>query len=250
MRFNMDEEMLQTLQELATARYLNDQERLLEKIAKTEGAFERLVPYLDNDSRRIQLASIMALGRFGPNAAPAVDKLTEKLKYRSLRHQTLAVLAEIGPAAAPAVPSLIRVLKKAVKFGKDEIPNAQLACSALAKIGEPAQNALPELRRCAELDSDGHLFPFLSLEAAEAIWIIAGEAEPAVQLANRLLESPDWSPIDCMDGECEVVIDLLGKIGPSANAAIPILERAMNTSESDAIKKRIVDALVKIGGQK
>jgi HEAT repeat protein len=65
--------------------------------------------------------TILALGRFGPEAAPAVPALVEQLHCQStntyevppavIRVQAARALGEIGPAARRAIPDLIVLLQ-------------------------------------------------------------------------------------------------------------------------------------------
>jgi len=256
-----DKEILKDLRKYATAKSLAGQERVLDRLAGVEGIAEQLIPYLDHDDPDIAYASIMVLCRIGPSAAPAVGKLIEKIEDSTLRSVAVSALATIGPAAAPAIPSLIRVLKVAIKYkpvdhSADPIPmppveicDATSACSALTAFGEAAKKALPELRRCAGLHISEDFVGFLRLKAASAVWDISGEAESAVQVASDFLANPDWSPIDFMDGECELTIDLLAKIGPPAASVIPVLQRAMSNAP-ETVKTRLAEALAKIDVQK
>jgi hypothetical protein len=153
--------------------------------------------------------------------------------------------------------SLIQDLKTAIEFvpkeQNDDLPhpppaelsNAEMACRTLTEFGETAKEALPELRLCTQQKGG-----YLRLEAAAAIWAISGDAEPAIRVASEYLVNLDWSPFDFMEGELELAIELLGKIGLPAASAIPLLKRASEKAPSAARRQLLVDTLAKVNGEK
>jgi hypothetical protein len=153
--------------------------------------------------------------------------------------------------------ALIQDLKKAIEFvpaeRNDDLPHpppteladAEMACRMLTECGETAKEALPELRLCTQQKGS-----YLRLEAGAAIWAISGDAEPAIRVASDYLVDLDWSPFDFMDGELELAIELLGKIGRPAASAIPLLKRALEKAPDAARRQLLVDTLAKVDGKK
>jgi len=80
-----------------------------------------LIENLSGRSAHLQQLTILALGHFGPDAAPAVPALVEQLNCRStstyevppavIRFQAARALGGIGPAARGAVPALTLALE-------------------------------------------------------------------------------------------------------------------------------------------
>ena len=155
------------------------------------------------------------------------------------------------------VASLIQDLKTAIEFVPDErnddlphpppaeLSNAEMACKTLAACGEVAKEALPELRLCTQQKGG-----YLRLEAGAAIWAISGDAEPSIKVASEYLVDLDWSPFDFMASELELAIELLGKIGPPAASAIPLLKRASEKAPDAARRRLVADTLAKVDVQK
>ncbi len=93
--------------------------------------------------------SVYTLERIGGPAVPALIELLDG-KDEEMRPIVAHVLADMGPAAAPAVPALIRALQsdqKGLEFGdRPEILRMWAIC-ALRRIGPPASEAIPHLRK-------------------------------------------------------------------------------------------------------
>lgn len=125
----------------------------------------------------------LALGRLGPDAAPAIPALVEALQrettHRPLRTPASAALAlrEIGPAAVPALTELLTHPRADVRIG---------AAIALARQGPHAQAAVPRLiAMLGEADSE------LRQAAAGALGGIGPEARAAVPALEAAYQEPD-----------------------------------------------------------
>jgi hypothetical protein len=109
-------------------------------------------------------------------SATEVDSLVRVLrdpaKDSDAKGEACLELMDLGPAAAPAVTALVSLLKSPDEVLRD------YAVTTLDRIGPPARNALPALRRTAAQD----LSPDIRTLARAAIAKIGGgsaEAEPA-----------------------------------------------------------------------
>lgn len=83
--------------------------------------------------------TIDALGRIGDPAVPALISALHDLKDRALRVAAARALARIGPPAQEAVPDLITALED------DDEDLRKAAVHALGQIGNAASAAVPKL---------------------------------------------------------------------------------------------------------
>jgi len=117
-------------------------------------ALPRWLEFADRDQ-----GAIHALGELGPQAAPAVAKLTEILKAspdNEKRRLAAQALGRIGPAAKGAVGELISAMEN------DDPQVARYAAEALGLIGDPrAAAAIEAARKSARIDPQ---------TAAVALW--------------------------------------------------------------------------------
>ncbi len=76
-------------------------------------AVTQLIGALHDPEPQVRLQAVRALARIGPDAAPAVAALTERLTDSDLlvRQNAARALGQIGPAAKSAIPQLIQALQ-------------------------------------------------------------------------------------------------------------------------------------------
>lgn len=199
---------------------------------------------LDRGDLRTRHRAMQVLGTFGADAAVAVSKLIEILCDEKplgyLRESAVATLAKIGPAAAPAVPKLIEMAER-------DTANARGWClKTFEAIGPAAAPAVPLLidllLRRASVDPD----PFYVPMAADALGNIGAiEALPALLQVLRETDDPDVA---------NTVVEAIGKLGPEAAEAGPILvvladesTGANHFSENADVRKSAREALHRIG---
>jgi HEAT repeat protein len=96
---------------------------------------------LRNKNRVVRARSAQALGKIGPEAAPAVPRLTEMLGVQEDREAAIEALGLIG---APAVPALIAALDS------KDAEARRAAAMTLGHIGAASRGALPRLTALAE----------------------------------------------------------------------------------------------------
>jgi HEAT repeat protein len=113
-------------------------------------AFEMMMRLLDEEDAAIRFWAASALGTLGPEARPATDRLTARLRDSSpvVRSAAAEALCRLGDEAI-ALPILIRALKS-------EDPWAGLhAANSLQYLGEMARPVLPQIEELFEQKADG-----------------------------------------------------------------------------------------------
>jgi HEAT repeat protein len=160
-------------------------------------------------------AAAFALGRIGPDAAPALAALLEKLKSPSIdKGAVVYALGRLGPTARQAVPDLIALLRN----GKGQLPGGVMV--ALGNIGTDAAVALPDL-----------LF-FLRTD------------DPKIRLLLTELTESDVNVADFYLNECRKgAVYALTRIGP---AGVDALIEESNAPDRDR-RIRALDGLAEAG---
>ncbi|WP_173071000.1 PBS lyase [Phytohabitans houttuyneae] len=190
------------------------------------------LPTVDGyDERRSGL--VVALGRIGPAAAPALPDLLSRLPEQA----ALVAVGRLGPAAADAAPDLRRLLDH--RDAATEIaaasalwqvtgdPDAVLptltrhlaaggrvaaAAEAVAALGPAAEVLAPRLRKLAKArDANG----WTSLHAAWALWRATGDADVAVPALTAA-----WTANVYVR---EPAARHLAEMGPAAAPAVPLI---------------------------
>ena len=109
--------------------------------------------FWDNDSVCANIAA--ALGKLGPEAAPAVPLLSAVLADSHVfsydKEDAIETLGAIGPAAKDAVPHLIKVLDD------EDAVLREKAAVALGRIGPAAKAAVPRLLKVSQSDAEDDL---------------------------------------------------------------------------------------------
>jgi HEAT repeat protein len=135
----------------------------------------------------------------------------------------IALLREIGPES-PAMHT-------AYAWG---------AATGLGALGSAAEAAIPVLRECLDLDTGDGLGRSLRLSAAESVWLISGDSEPALQIATEMLADEE-DHLRCDAAE------LLGSLGPLAQPAVSDLRNLLGDTE-EWVRRQAAEALAKING--
>jgi hypothetical protein len=122
-------------------------------------------------------------------ASPAeVDSLVRQLRDPAIdangKGEACLQLMDLGPAAAPAVPALVGLLTAPEELLRD------YAVTTLDRIGPPARNALPALRRVAAQDSSAEIRGL----ARAAITKISGSAPVSEQAPTPSVAAPVTAP--------------------------------------------------------
>lgn len=123
---------------------------------------------------------------------------------------------------ASAVPGLIRALRS------NDVNDIQLAGEALARIGAPAVEPLAaEVKRGSQT-------------AAWSLGQVGAAAGPGVPALQRALSHPERRMR-------QTAVEALGKIGAPARGAVPALLGVLRGDARRRVRKRVPDALVRIG---
>ena len=161
-------------------------------------------------------AAAKELGGLGPDAKRAIPQLIaahENRRYYATPAAAALALGEIGPDARAAVPALLETLSSVERRLSEQAASPGLveaACTALGKIGLTAEE-LPPLYRMLEI-------PHTSYNAIPLAF--AGAPPEAVRsLFDRMSSSDAFA--------ARRAAQALGKMGPRAQAGIPVLVTAL-----------------------
>jgi HEAT repeat protein len=179
----------------------------------------------------------------GPGAAGAAfEDLVAVLNdgAAEVRYSAAQALVRIDASrATPAIPSLVAGLESADAKIRSEAANM---LALLAQAGRPAEAALPAL---SKLLTD----PEVRLEAALALVAIdAGQAVAAVPVLVEALERSKPLEISAHPNSgtsAEAILVALGRIGPPAAVAVPLLSQALQ-SPTAYVPVRAAVALVRV----
>lgn len=204
----------------------NPGEEVFMLLARIGPAAQHAVPalrqYLGDTSRHAfvdpTLSAIQTLGWIGPGAQAAIPDLEKLLRSELAERRKSAALAlwRIDGRARQAVPVLVKLLK-----GEPPAPSAAAetaevypwvriqAAEALGLIGAEARDASPALREALQ-DQNGDL----RIAAAAALWRIEGDAATVPPVLLAALQGQDGL-------RPEMALETLGRLGPWARAAVP-----------------------------
>ena len=135
----------------------------------------------------IVLGLATSLPAFSTDIDSLVGVLRDPARDASAKGEAGLQLMDLGPAAAPAVPALVGLLASPEEILRD------YAVTTLERIGPPARNALPALRRVAAQDSSPEIRG-LARAAIARIGGATGEPETAKAIAPPAPEAPAAKP--------------------------------------------------------
>jgi HEAT repeat protein len=193
-----------------------------------------LVEILRTETGVSRTAAIEALAELGPAARSALEMLRTRLKDSDPATRLSAAIAlyaiDSKTADNEAVPALIAGLK-------DTNAEIRLAASeALKQIGPAAKAAVPVL--LADLKMPGGSYA----QYAATLDTVAKIGEPSVVALATILREAPLDP-----ALARAVVECLGKIGPPAKAAVPVLVDILRDHRNVLLHRFVVAALGKIG---
>jgi len=193
-----------------------------------------------------------ALPNLRPHDAKTVHPLLRDFQSRSKYEQEHAVEI-LGRPGTTAVPSLIRAMQRGTSDEK------YLAAVILSKIGV---RALPPLRKLLDHEDDAvRTMAAISLGvmgergAFELLWkAVKSQSTSVAESARRAFISSGRDCVDflisLLDSEdtsgCVVALTLLGRIGPSAAHAVPVLLDIIRNCDDTRIRSAAKSAWTSI----
>ena len=230
-------------------------------------AVPALLDVLNGPDRDMRVCAAEALGGIGPAARAAVPSLLRELhaeqpelddaKAEALRHQAVIALGRVGPDAKAAVPALNTLLDRELADKETVYPEEWPIVEALdrigalpvaklvdgflreegswrsfelAKLGPRARAAIPALRQALT-----HPQLRVRIDAAIALTSIDPPAPDAVRVLVAAL--------DPHQEDAWKVPEALGRLGPEAVAALPVLIGLLNKGPA---REDVIEALVRI----
>jgi HEAT repeat protein len=198
-------------------------------------AVPALVATLKEDgSSDVRGTAAGALGFLAPAASTSVPALLRALqddRSGDVRSAAAFALGRLGPVTREVVPALTDALKDRTNYVREA------AALALGEIGPKAEASAPALRKALTADSGRSRVQF-----AWALWAVTRSTDQVVTvLIDSLMEPNDV--LSCEQGDT-----FLGKIGPKAHAAVPMLLFTLRSEES-RIRRAATAALVSIDPQ-
>jgi hypothetical protein len=208
--------------------------------ARAEGAFEDLAAVLDDAEAEARYTAAVALVRIAPSRAiAAIPHLVAGLASadagtRGEAVDMLALLARAGRPADEALPALNELL------ADPELHRAAGLALVAIHARRPAEEALPELNRLLA-DPEARQAAALTL-----VELDAGRAATAVPVLVEVLEQTDLREISYTGPAPAVaILTALGRIGPPAAAAAPLIRAAL-ASPNMATRARAAVALARV----
>ncbi|MGE3808002.1 MAG: HEAT repeat domain-containing protein [Gemmataceae bacterium] len=251
-------------------------------IDRDEAAIPILIEALSGEQSDAYSAA-EALKKIGPPARASVPALIKTVGHKDdgVRNRAVEALGAMGPAARQAVPVLMAkagevqqhlfssdVVSSVSQIGSGAVPaliesvqdqnkhKAEVAATALGRIGPDARAACPHLRRILDAEKCNSF----RAAAALALWRIDKSDVAVASLADLLkaLDRPEsllwYQALDCL-GELgpaakpavaqlikifqnemsyrPYVIEVLGRIGPEAKEAVPLLQPLLKDEKID-----------------
>jgi HEAT repeat protein len=202
---------------------------------------------LASECAHVRQAAAEALAQIGQAAEPATPALVVALGdwHVRVRQAAARCLAHIGGAAELAIPSLIQLLADR----EDEVRDA--AVEALAQIGSAAVPSLIEMAQARDFQ---RMKEWLRWRVEVSEWWTRPFGDDFLREPLKALRNAAWffryAGEDLVRVELvhEAVMRTLGKIGPAASAAVPVLIQATQHSSSN-VRLAATRALGRIGPQ-
>ncbi|GAA4441195.1 HEAT repeat domain-containing protein [Bremerella cremea] len=216
--------------------------KMEEDAADALPTLERLLGDPDKAIRLEAVAAIVSVQK-DPQALALVLGTTLNDASPDVRAAAIQALGELGEAGSRNVPRLVELLDDKENRWHYYAPDAAGtrpvrydSALALAGMGKEAEVALVKLRPMMSGDSD----PLVRVAAAFAIARLDGDSKGAVDHLIAAVQD-DESATDVPEEAAEA----LGKLGPQAEAALPVLDDALRHPET-MVRFQAVKAIVSI----
>jgi len=188
-------------------------------------AAHEIARLMEKDSRELQYECIVTLGKIHSHPEIALPALGGLLRHESpwVRITAVRAISEFGPAANSFSTVMLELLSD------KKIMLRSAAADALGRIGNGDVGVIDALVR-ALADADG----VVTVSAANVLLHIGSPAVPA--MIRKLPEEPFRN----------LIVDVLGEMGPEAESAVPALVELLKTVDEN-LKREIFIALATIG---
>ncbi len=200
-----------------------------------ETAVPAMIRALENEQTAFW--ACLVLNQLGPEAKPAVPKLTELLDHphEELRHEAAQTLGAIGAEAASAAPALAETAGDAEEFN----PVRAAACYALAQIGPPAKaEALESLQEISQ--GEDAFLKVLSLWAIEKV--DPNEDRLKNETAQKLVQQMTSEDTAVGSAAARALLDLR----PGPEVVAPLIAEVMDKT-SPEVAALMMDAAASLG---
>lgn len=197
-----------------------------------------LIAALDDSDSYVRLRAAEALARLTPPAKESLPALVEQLSDRESSIQQLAgqTLEALGPKAAEMAPALRGLLK-----GKDPVVRV-ITARVLGRTGPEGKTlALSVLRET--LDEED---PPTRLRAAEGLWDLGSTDEAIPVIIGMLSDRGVGGNLGGMSNLANQAGQILQRIGPNNQEAIPALLEALKTGDLNT-KNQILQVFSRLG---
>jgi HEAT repeat protein len=208
-------------------------------------AVPALAQALTSEFAHVRQAAVEALAQVGPAAEAATPALVVALAdwHSKVRHAAARCLARIGGASELAIPGLIQLLPDR----EDEVRGA--AVEALAQIGSAA---VPSLIEMAQARDFHRMQEWLKWRVEFSDWYTRPINEDFQREPLKALQNARWYFRHAVEDHVrvemvhEAALRALGKIGPDACAAVPVLDQAL-ADPNPKVRLAAIWALGQIG---
>src|SRR5581483_1141673 len=200
---------------------------ILAKMGKA--ALAPIVEAVKSGGPKVRQFAILALKDMGEPALPCLIAVLQD-RDKVGRLFALNVLGHLGPKAREAVPHVVKILQQG------ENAFQWHAAYTLGQIGPQAKAALPALE--GTLDDPDAL---VRVAAALAVWQIAADAKVIPLLMSTCQKADKFAPT--------AALAALGRIGPAAKAAMPILADFVKDKKNAMQQALAAAALGRIGSE-
>jgi HEAT repeat protein len=198
-----------------------------------------LLEALEDPSHPICSAALTGLAEYGAAAREAVPRIVALLEGNntSIAAQAATALGRLGTNAVSAIPALIKVL---------DVPAFDLrlnTVAALGSFGPAARPAIPALEKLLQ-----HSTSLVRENAAFSLWEIDGRTDVVPMLIQKLEGKTALESIETgisPQRRRSSILHKLGKIGPPAKAAVPLLEKMLENADP-SLHNEIQQALERI----
>jgi len=205
---------------------------------QAKDAVPALIEALKDKEPWVRDGAATALGRIGPDAEPAARPLVELLKDKDewVRESAMTAL----PQVTKDKDILLQGAINAVMVPDTGWSVRRHAMGVFGRYAKDCKPAVPALVYMLEHPGEGM---WMSIDRVAEILAGVGEAEKAVSLLTRLLESDD-------QGTRHRAATALGKLGKDAAAALPVLRTLAAQNDDERLRKAAAATVEQIEGKK